>query len=101
MKKSPTHPSWDNDPATIRMQLALGAKLGDVRDPTFTVLNAVQRLPADKQLLAIFAAGTLMATAINEDPHGLIAKVRSMLAEALRIESSADVLGDYARGELR
>lgn len=94
------HPSWKRTPDTIKTQLALGAKLGDVRDPTFTVLNAVQRLPADKQIIAIFAAGVLMATAINSDPHELIAKVRRMLTEATNIDSTADVLGDYARGEL-
>ena len=94
------HPSWGSDPETIRTQLRLGAQLGDVRDPTFLVLNGVQKLPASKQLLATFAAGVLMATSINEDPHELIAKVRRMLTEATGTDSNADVLGDYARGEL-
>lgn len=93
------HPSWEQKPAALRMRL-LGASLKDVRTPTFDVLDRLQHLPADKQLLATFAAAVLMATAINEDPHEMVAKIRRMLAEATRIDSSADALGDYARGEL-
>lgn len=93
------HRSWESKPATIRLRL-LGASLKDVRAPTFDVLDRIQHLPADKQLLAVFAAGVLMATAINEDPHGLIIKIRKMLTEATRTDSAADALGDYARGEL-
>lgn len=93
------HKSWETKPANVRLRM-LSASLKDVREPAFAVLDRLQYLPADKQLLATFAAGVLMATAINKDPHELVSQIRRMLAKATATGSSADALGDYARGEL-
>lgn len=95
------HPTWEKQPAEVRFALAADAVVKDVRAPAFLVLDRLQHLPAHKQMLALTAALAIMANAIGQDPHELITQVRRMVREAGLIESSADALSDYAKGELR
>lgn len=94
------HPSWEKQPAEVRFALSASAVLKDIRESAFLVLDKLQHLPADKQMLAVFGAAAIMANAVGKDAHELLTQVRAMVREAGLIESSADAIADYAKGEL-
>lgn len=95
------HPSWDAVPGTIRFALAAAASAEAVREPAFRVLDALQTLPAARQLEAVFAAGVMLARGAGIDPHELVSRAKRQVPEIEGVETAASAISDYAKGELR
>lgn len=95
------HPSWEAKPASIRFALAAQSVAKDIQTPAFAVIDTLQRIPADKQIAAAFAAAVILANAVGLDPHDLVIRARRQVRDADRVESAMSAISDYAKGELR
>lgn len=95
------HPSWNANPASIRLALAASSAAEPVRIPAFTVIDAVQRVPAARQIEAVFAAAAILANAIGQDAHELISRAKRQVPDLEFGETAVSVISDYAKGELR
>lgn len=95
------HPSWGTVPANIRFALAASVSADAVRDPAFKVIDALQHLPASRQIEAVFAAAVILSRALGVDAHELIARAKRQVPDIEAVESAASAISEYAKGELR
>lgn len=95
------HPSWEARPALIRLAVAMSHQADPVRRSAYSVIDAIQALPAKLQIEAVFAAAVILANAIGEDPHDLVSRARRQVPDLEFSESSIQAISDYAKGELQ
>lgn len=93
------HPSWEAKPASIRFAKAAQSAAAELRVDALGVLDVLQRIPADRQITAIFVAAVILANAAGLDAHDEVTRARRFFHEA--DGEDLRVIGDYGAGELR
>lgn len=94
------HPSWRLIPADIRTQLAMSVTAIPAREGAFRVVDALQTLPAFRQLEAVSAALVILCRGAGLNPHELVARAVRQVPDIEAVESAASAISDYAKGEL-
>ena len=95
------NPSWGTVPANVRLAIAASVSADAVREPAFRVIDALQHLPAARQVEAVFAAAVILALALGMDVHELISRAKRQVPDIEAVESAASAISEYAKGELR
>jgi hypothetical protein len=89
-------------PHTVRDRIAFRSSLRPLKVPSFQVIDALQKHPADVQVEALALTLAIITRTLGIDAHDLLTRANRQLTDADAVRNPhIEAIASYASGELR